>query len=245
MIPTAVTADAKVAGGTVCGTQHPGSRRAVMPDEQVRANYFVARHQWLEVKKHWTCLAADRPHGWTAHDFTDFLKNHNWRFARTMPDNPHFYTLRRHALHSVFDDAVRYMRDKGVIEYFSGKPYKMLHHGDHKFWTMGAPLSATALINRKDIDPLEVLQPPVGALPFFPFLPSCVEALPRADCLDTDGKALDIDDFEFFVELVRESGNRVLGHYYLELDGYLYWTRGLPEKAQAVHRARRPVGSSA
>ena len=103
----------------------------------------------------------------------------------------------------------------------------------------------TILINRKDIDPLEVLQPPVGALPFFPFLPSCVEALPRADCLDTDGKALDIDDFEFFVELVRESGNRVLGHYYLELDGYLYWTRGLPEKAQAVHRARRPVGSSA
>jgi hypothetical protein len=206
-----------------------------------RGGYFIARHPWLTVKKQWTCLAADRDHGWTAKDFDTFVANHHWKFARTMPENPHEYSLRRNAKHSVFDDAIRYIRDVGVIEYFSGKPYKMLHHGGHKYWTMGAPLALTALINRKKTDgEPETPQPPSGALPFFPFLPSSVEQLPRADCFDTDGKAADVDDFEFFVKLVREAGNRVLGHYYLELDGYLYWIRGVPEKAQAIHRSRRP-----
>ena len=145
-----------------------------------RGGYFIARHPWLTVKKQWTCLAADRDHGWTAKDFDTFVANHHWKFARTMAENPHEYSLRRNAKHSVFDDAIRYIRDVGVIEYFSGKPYKMLHHGGHKYWTMGAPLALTALINRKKTDgESETPQPPSGVLPFFPFLPSSVEQLPR------------------------------------------------------------------
>jgi hypothetical protein len=219
----------------------PDSPRAILQDQQVRASYFIARHQWLTVRKQWTCLAADRDHGWTTKDFDTFVTGHQWKFARTMPENPHEYTLRRNTKHLYFDQAVRYIRGEGVIEYFAGKPYTMLHAGSHKYWTMGAPLVATALINRKVVDMADVLEKPSGALPFFPFLPSSVDQLPRADCFDIEGKAADVDDFEFFVKLIRECGHRILGQWYLEIDGYLYWTRGVPEKAQAIHRARRPA----
>jgi hypothetical protein len=218
------------------------SPRAILPDELVRANYFIARHQWPRLKKHWTCLAADRPHGWTAKDFTDFVASHHWKFARTMPTNPHSYTLRRNALHSVFDDAVRYVRDKGIVEYFGKKPYVMLHHGDHTYWSMGAPLETTILINRKQLVSPETVVVSVSAPPFsFPFLPSSVELLLRSECLDEDKRPLDVDDFEFLVQLVRESGSKLGGQWYLELDDYVYWARGTPEKALAIHRARRPA----
>jgi hypothetical protein len=68
-----------------------------------------------------------------------------------------------------------------------------------------------------------------------------VEQLPRAECLDEDGRPLDTDDFEHFVRLIRETGSRFGGQPYLELDEYVYWARGTPEKANAIHRARRPA----
>jgi hypothetical protein len=211
-------------------------RAIILPEDQVRASSFIARHQWIIIRKQWTCLASDHHQTWTSEDFTTFVEKHRWIFARTMPENPHEYTLRRNTTHATFDNAVRYMRDKGIIEYFHGKPYKMLHQDGFKYWTMGAPLAVTILINRKPLPAeAEPAEPPSGALPLFPFLPASVEALPRADC------EVDTDDLEFFVKLVRESGTRIRGHWYLELDNYLYWTRGAPEKAQAIHRARRPV----
>jgi hypothetical protein len=35
------------------------------------------------------------------------------------------------------------------MEMFRGKPYKVLHSRGHQYWTMGAPLDVTILINRK------------------------------------------------------------------------------------------------
>jgi hypothetical protein len=98
----------------------------------------------------WTCFESDAPSGWDEPDFRAFVASHRWIFARTMPHNPHEYTLRRHTDSGVFDAAVRYIREHGRMETYAGKPYRTLYLDDHKYWTMGAPLEATILINRKD-----------------------------------------------------------------------------------------------
>jgi hypothetical protein len=98
-----------------------------------------------------TCFDPDQPSGWTGSDFDAFVEGHSWIFARTMPHNPHEYTLRRDTRSATFDSAVRYIREHGELDIYWGKPYKTLYRGDHKYWTMGAPLDVTILINRKQL----------------------------------------------------------------------------------------------
>jgi hypothetical protein len=97
----------------------------------------------------YTCFDPDQSSGWSEADFANFVTCHNWQFARTMPANPHEYTLRRSDPNAAFDDAVRYIREHGSIEEYAGKPYKSLCFGDYKYWTMGESLQQTSLINRK------------------------------------------------------------------------------------------------
>jgi hypothetical protein len=97
----------------------------------------------------WTCFDPDRPAEWTEFAFADFVAAHRWVFARTMPRNRHEYTLRRETDDATFEAAVRFVRQHGVMETYGGKPYRVLYFGCHKYWTMGAPLEITILINRK------------------------------------------------------------------------------------------------
>lgn len=100
-------------------------------------------------REYWTHFDPDQPSGWKDEDFRAFIARHHWQFARTMPENPHEYTLRRNASSSDFEAAVRYIREHGILEDFRGVPYKTLYFDEHKYWTMGAPLPETELINRK------------------------------------------------------------------------------------------------
>ena len=95
------------------------------------------------------CFEPDQPSGWTERDFTEFVTGRTWQFARTMPSNPHEYTLRNKDSDVDFEAAVRYIREHGCVEYYAARPYKTLYRGDHKFWTMGALLKETVVINRK------------------------------------------------------------------------------------------------
>lgn len=79
------------------------------------------------------------------------LLQHPWRFAKTMPHNPHWYTLRKEWQDSEFDRVVKTMRRHGYIELYGGRKYTMFNVNDMKYWTMGAPLAATILVNRKVI----------------------------------------------------------------------------------------------
>ena len=73
----------------------------------------------------------------------------NWTFAKTMPENPHFYTLRKSwDDDNFFVDCVQFIRDFGEIEVFKGRKYICLNLNGYKYWTMGAPLHQTTLINR-------------------------------------------------------------------------------------------------
>lgn len=76
-----------------------------------------------------------------------------WIFAKTMPENPHWYTLRKTwAQDAAFVETVEAMRTYGYREWYKKRPYTMFNVNGMKYWTMGAPLPSTILINRKPID---------------------------------------------------------------------------------------------
>lgn len=79
------------------------------------------------------------------------LLRHPWRFAKTMPHNPHWYTLRKEWRDEEFVRVVQTMRRVGYTEYYQGRRYTMFNVNNMKYWTMGAPLRETILINRKVI----------------------------------------------------------------------------------------------
>ena len=96
-----------------------------------------------------TCFDPDQSSGWSEKEFARFVASQPWIFARTMPENPHEYALRRQGTNANFEAAVRFIREHGLIEDYRGRSYKILYFGNHKYWTMGAPLAETILINRK------------------------------------------------------------------------------------------------
>jgi hypothetical protein len=81
-----------------------------------------------------------------------------WRFAKTMPHNPHWYTLRKTwSLDEDFVWAVEQIRLRGYRHKYESKWYTQLDVHDHFYWTMGWPINygngapCTILINRKPL----------------------------------------------------------------------------------------------
>jgi hypothetical protein len=78
----------------------------------------------------------------------DYIDVCFWRPAKT--GVPHEYTIRewRPNAEADFERFVALTRKYGVLENFykSVKPY--LHIGDLKYWTMGAPVNETTVLNR-------------------------------------------------------------------------------------------------
>lgn len=81
------------------------------------------------------------------------LEQAEWRFAKTMPENPHWYTLRKTwGDEAAFARVVEFIRQHGVVERYppgSKNRYTVLVLDGHKYWTMGWPVEKTILINRK------------------------------------------------------------------------------------------------
>lgn len=76
-----------------------------------------------------------------------------WRFAKTMPTNPHWYSLAKTwELRAEFDEAVRLIRQFGYTIRFGKSFYTLFNVGEYFYWTMGAPIHETTLINRAYID---------------------------------------------------------------------------------------------
>lgn len=92
--------------------------------------------------------------------FTSFVAAQRWIFAKTMPEIPHHYCLRREVRNdALFDAAVRYLRSAGYDGDWRGTVRRYLDHGDHVYWTMGAPVDETVLINRQLQSDSEVRRP--------------------------------------------------------------------------------------
>jgi hypothetical protein len=91
-----------------------------------------------------------------------FIDNSRWKYAKSMPQMPHWYTLRAYAPdEAAFERFVMHVRLCGYRERFGKTWYTYLDVDEWKYWTMGSPLDQTILINRAKIvpDPQQLSQP--------------------------------------------------------------------------------------
>lgn len=90
----------------------------------------------------------------TDEQIQDFIDRHHWKFASTMPRLPHWYTLRRNARDDAeFAAVVEEIRKRGYTQFAVGREWVYLNVGDFKYWSCGAPVEETILINRTYLDP--------------------------------------------------------------------------------------------
>jgi hypothetical protein len=78
----------------------------------------------------------------------EFIISLNWTFAKTMPEWPHEYIVRERVDENLFVQLVRHIRANG----YEGNFYRMsITYYDEDgmvYWTMGAPIEETTIINR-------------------------------------------------------------------------------------------------
>ena len=100
--------------------------------------------------------------GLTDEELDAFIMGNRWKFARTMPKNPHHYIVKDQCTDAeMFIKFVMMIKKFGYIEYFWGKPYTMFNFTTsdgvaRKYWYMGWSLFITVIINRKDLTPGEM-----------------------------------------------------------------------------------------
>lgn len=83
----------------------------------------------------------------------NLLESKSWKFAKTMSGIPHSYTLRENwGDDETFDLVVALIRKRGKQERWGRYNHHYLYLSGYKYWTMGAPIGETILINRA-IDP--------------------------------------------------------------------------------------------
>lgn len=83
----------------------------------------------------------------------EYIRIVRWKYAKTMPEYPHEYTVKDWDLEKVdmFNKFVVFIREKGYDEYFYRRKMRYYNIGGYKYWTMGAPVEITILINRAKI----------------------------------------------------------------------------------------------
>ena len=83
-------------------------------------------------------------------EITAYISKVYWR---TSKDVSHQYTLAswNPELSDVFKKFVIHIRQHGYIDKFMGLEYTYFNVGDYQYWSMGAPLEETILINRAKI----------------------------------------------------------------------------------------------
>ena len=76
------------------------------------------------------------------------------KFAKTMPRCPHEYIVRGNCPLTTdeFDYFVHMQREHGVKEHWGKYYHPYLYIDNYKYWTMGAPVEETRVINRAKAD---------------------------------------------------------------------------------------------
>jgi len=77
-----------------------------------------------------------------------FANQQAWTFAKTMPKWPHEYLVRERVDEEHFEQLVRHIRQHGYEGRFYDKPITYYDEAGLVYWTMGAPIEETTIINR-------------------------------------------------------------------------------------------------
>ncbi len=81
-------------------------------------------------------------------DLREFVDSSAWTFAKTMPDWPHEYLVRNRVDEGLFVRLVEHIRAHGYEGHFYQKTIVYYEEAGMVYWTMGAPLDETTIINR-------------------------------------------------------------------------------------------------
>jgi hypothetical protein len=77
-----------------------------------------------------------------------FIDSSKWTFAKTMPEWPHEYIVRERVDEELFVRLVRHIRANGYEGKFYRRSITYYEDGGLAYWTMGAPIEETTIINR-------------------------------------------------------------------------------------------------
>lgn len=78
----------------------------------------------------------------------EFIDSAHWTFAKTMPEWPHEYIVRERVDEDLFVRLALHIREHGYQGRFYQKPITYFDDRGMVYWTMGAPLDETIIINR-------------------------------------------------------------------------------------------------
>jgi hypothetical protein len=93
------------------------------------------------------------PDKMTTVNVPEMLEARTWTFAKTMPRNPHFWSvIKDWPTPEDFHVAVMYIREHGVEKLFYGKPYTVFYLNGWRYWAMGNDSGEIYIINRAEID---------------------------------------------------------------------------------------------
>jgi len=77
-----------------------------------------------------------------------FIESSEWRYAKSMPQLPHSYVLREWSDEIEFQYFVQAVRDHGYQKNFFKRVFIYLEIDGYKYWSMGAPVNETTVLNR-------------------------------------------------------------------------------------------------
>jgi hypothetical protein len=81
-------------------------------------------------------------------ELSDFVNTATWTYAKTMPEWPHEYIVRGQVDDKLFEQLVCHIRTNGYDGKFYAETYTFYDKEGKTYWTMGAPLEETTVINR-------------------------------------------------------------------------------------------------
>ncbi len=84
----------------------------------------------------------------------EFITRQSWTFAKTMPTSPHEYVVKTklsEAEQKEFEHFVLFIRRNGHLKKYKKFNYVHFDIEGWSYWTMGAPLEITTIINRHDL----------------------------------------------------------------------------------------------
>ena len=84
----------------------------------------------------------------TVDEIHAFLELAPYRFAKSMPQNPHEYTLMEYwSQKDAFEEVLKFLEINGKSEKFFNKTFRYYRHGVYKYWIMPS-YTGGFLINR-------------------------------------------------------------------------------------------------
>lgn len=78
-----------------------------------------------------------------------FINNVIWIYAKTYAETcPHKYIVREKVDENLFLELAKHIRENGYIGQLYNNEYVYFDYQDMVYWTMGAPINETTIINR-------------------------------------------------------------------------------------------------